>query len=430
MRYLRTLLLFQLLIGWAFASPKCSLKALSAAREESSSQVDVVGCLSKESEKLKLTDDDGNVYYLIGQAGNLRNKVGDELDITGVQPHPPIAPSQYSAPETTLTVNKIETVVHQHRSGVPPILPAVAAWDVSTNGDFGVSYRYPKTFERTESWGPNSEPNFVDQAGSKPILLESRSIPSAIYPDSNFEGGSFAVFVNPGIHSQGTCTQFTSFVPKQTAVYTVQETHYARTESSSVGAGHVSSIYFFHTFKNGFCYEFNFAIEEHNTTGMMLPCSTHWVTEQNYFEFMNAFLSEVRFIPPMVKPEIAKTPDTAPKVVSFEHSQVTVDIAHHVEVSWATEGADYVQLHYVCVKNLYVSDMSEGGNLGCGSPVERNYPASGSASLFLDNLETSDVQFVVTVQPFFAGKSYPHEARTMTMPIPSDQPSERKEIKK
>src|SRR5215469_10272378 len=57
-------------------------------RQDSGAKVEVLGCLSKESGQLKLTDEDGNVFDLIGWTDWLRRHTGDELKATGIQAHP------------------------------------------------------------------------------------------------------------------------------------------------------------------------------------------------------------------------------------------------------------------------------------------------------------------------------------------------------
>ena len=387
-------------------------------------KVDILGCLSKQAGKLKLTDEDGIVYDLIGHPVGLENQIGDELDVTGTEDKPPEPPSEHPVPDTLLRVTKIETVVHMNRSGVPPVLGNVANWGSYTDPNYGLHFRYPKTFENTEDGG--TEPNFADWERGSAVLIKSFSIPHEIYPDSNYEGGELTAFVDSRIRSEGTCRQFSSFRPEYTSLRTVHGITYTHTVSTSVGMGHVSEVYYFHVFQHGLCYELDFTFEGHNTTGMPLPCTNQWVSDHNQFELMDALLSQVTFLPPQITPATATTPSGIPTVVSFTHSPVTLDVMNIVEVSWTTTHADYVQLHYECVTNLFVSAVNRGGNMACGRSVDLNFPPNGTASLGLQNLNPTPVQLVITVVPFSTGRRYEEESKVITIPV-SPLPSLRRE---
>ena len=390
----------------------------------SSSEVDVVGCLSNESGKLKLTDEDGNMYYLIGRVAGLMGHIGDELDVTGIQEHPPTAPTEHSIPETILRVTEVEIVLHMSPFGVPPVLGDVATWDSYTNHNYGVSFRYPKTFEHSEEQAARVESNFVDQDKTVAVSFESLGIPRETYPNSNFVGGSFTAFVDSSIRSEGTCRQFSSFWPEHTSSRAIHGVKYIQTLFAGAAAGTGSTTYYFHTYQNGLCYEFDFDFDGANGTGMMLMCSTQWVVDRNEFELMDAVLSQIGFLAPEFKASVGGKPrqKLLPTVVSFAHSPVIEDRSSNVEVSWATDDADYVQLHAQCVKNLIVADLGSGAGITCGAVIDRNFPANGSVSLMLGNFNPTPVQFVITVVPFSKGVGYPSESKTMTIPIEPHPP--------
>jgi hypothetical protein len=98
---------------------KTSNQSPTSQGEES--EVDVVGCLTRESGKLQISDE-GNVHDLLGHAAELRNHVGDEMDIIGMQKHPSTRPTNRSSPETNLKVTVVETVLHKNPLGVRPLL--------------------------------------------------------------------------------------------------------------------------------------------------------------------------------------------------------------------------------------------------------------------------------------------------------------------
>ncbi len=399
---------------------KCVPQSTEADAALQPSKVDIVGCLSEQAGKFKLTDEDGIIYDLIGSTAGLNNQIGDELDVTGTEDHPPEPPSGHPVPDTLLRVTKIETVLHMNPSGVSPVLGHIATWSSYTDPNYGLHFRYPKTFENSEDG--RAVPNFADWEKGSAVRIKSFAIPHETYPDSDYDGGELTAFVDSRIRSEGTCRQFSSFWPLYTSLRTVHGIAYTHTISTSVGMGHVSEVYYFHVFQHGLCYELDFTFEGHNTTGMPLPCTNQWVSEHNQFELMDALLSEVRFLPPQTAAAVAKEPSGTPAVVSFTRSPVAVDVMNIVEVSWTTTHADYVQLHYECVMNLLVSEVDPGGNMTCGGSVDRNFPPNGTASLGLENFNPGPVQLVVTVIPFFEGHGYKESSKAITIvaaPLPS-----------
>jgi len=388
----------------------------STEHGEAGSHVNVVGCLSEQSGSFKLTDEDGNVYDLAGQTAGLEKHVGDELEVSGLQPHPPIPPSEHSLPETTLHVTAIKTLLHVSPEGVPPVLGDL--WDSYTSQNYGFELRYSRKFGYRDGEDTHPQANFVDEDKASASSLVSLGIPAETYPESNFVEGSFTAIVAPGIRSEGTCTQFGAFLPEYTSSLTIHGVKYAKTLSAGVAMGTTSSEYYFHTFQNGLCYELAFEFREANGTGMPLTCSVQRVSERNEFELMNAVLSQARFLTPEFKPRLAEPlrKNSPPAVIAFEHSAIVGDRSISFDLSWDTEGADYVQLHYECVKNLIVS-LSFGRDLKCGDPTNRNFPAKGSASLMLGNFNLETVNLVVAVEPFFEGVGYPERSKAMTIAI-------------
>jgi hypothetical protein len=420
----RPLTVMLLSIGCAAAVHKCAPQSTGETQVAAQPlKVDVVGCLSEQGGKFKLTDDDGIVYQLIGHTAALKNQIGDELDVTGLEERQPESPSEHPVPDIPLRVTKLETVLHMSPSGVPPVLGDIVTWSSYRDPNYGLHFRYPKTVEDSEDG--RAEFNFADWEKGSAVHIKSLAIPQQIYPESNYYGGQLIAFVDPNIRSEGTCRQFSSFWPESTSTRTVHGVTCAQTVSTGVGAGHIISEYYFHTFQHDLCYELDFVFEGHNSTGMPLPCTNQWVSEENEFQLMDALLSEVRFLPPQITPAPAKRPSGIPTVVSFTHSPVIVDVMDIVEVSWATEHADYVQLHSQCVANVFVSEMARE-NMPCGAAVDRNFPANGTASLGLLNLNPEPIQMVITVVPFSDGRGYEGNSKAITIPV-TTLPSQRKE---
>ncbi len=419
------LIVVLLSIGGAAAQKCVSQSAVETQAAAPPSKVDVVGCLSKQAGKLKLTDEDGIIYELIGHTAGLKNQIGDELDVTGTE-HQPLEPAtDHPVPDKTLRVTNVETVLHMNPSGVPPVLGRVATWNIYTNPNDGLHFRYPKVFDDREDGASGTESNFADWGKVPPIRIKSLAMPQGIYPDSNYQGGQLTAFVDSNIQSEGACRQFSSFWPEHTSTRTVHGITYAQTVSGEVGMGHVSTVYYFHIFHHGLCYELDFTFEGHNTTGMPLPCTNQWVSEQNEFELMDALLSQVTFLPPQNQPAAPKRPSGIPTVASFTNSPVNMDVMNIVKVSWTTTHADYVQLHYRCVANIFVSEMIRGGNMPCGAAVDRNFPANGTASIGLQNFNPEPIQLVITVIPFSDGRGYKENSKAITIPV-TTLPSQRK----
>ena len=266
--------------------------ASSSSGVEQAAEVSRVGCLSNQSGKLKLTDEDGHIYDLIGHAAELGKQVGDELEVSGTE-GATTPPREHSAAETTLRVAGVRTILHRNAAGVRPTLDDVAHWASYSEKAYGVSGHYPRVFVRLAQSDPHVTPNFVNQNGV--VTLQRMGVPREVYPNSNFVGGSFTAFVNPTIRSEGTCRQFTSFWPEHTPTVIANGINFAETLHVGVATGTISSAYYLHTYQNGFCYEFAFDFDEENTTGMVLVCAVQWVSEQNEQELMNSLLSQISF---------------------------------------------------------------------------------------------------------------------------------------
>jgi hypothetical protein len=194
--------------------------------------------------------------------------------------------------------------------------------------------------------------------------------------------------------------------------------NFAETLQVDAAAGSTDVEYYVHTYQNGLCYEFAFDFLEKNTTGMALMCAVQWVSGQNERELVNSLLSQISFGVPTLKPAVAEKASrtSLPSVVSFDQGPVIVDRSTKIKVSWSTRGADFVQLHYPCVKGLFVSDVS-ATNMRCGPLVDHNYPPNGSTELRLGNFNPSPVPFALSIEPFSGGVGYPKQSKTITLPI-------------
>lgn len=379
-------------------------------------EVSVVGCLSNESGRLKLSDEDGNIYHLIGNDAELGKQVGDELEVSGTEDSPPTRPTEHSVPETTLRVARVKTIVHRNPAGVRPSLGDVANWAGYRDETYGVGFGYPRMFERLHELSPEVTSDFVVEDGV--VTLQSIGAGKEIYPNSNFYNAGFTAFVNPNIRSEGTCKRFASFWPEHTFTFIVNGIKYAETLEVNGSAGSVDTVYHLHTYQSGFCYEFAFEFNEEDGTGMPLMCAVQWLSAQNEHQLIDSLLSQVSFVTPAFERAVAEKPSqrSVPLVPSFDHGPVVVDRLTRVKVSWSTRGADFVQLHYPCTNKLYVSAL-EYPSMRCGTVVDRNLPANGSAELLLGNYNPSPVPLALSIEPFSDGAGYPEQSKTITIPV-------------
>jgi hypothetical protein len=420
------------LLAIAIAFPLCnSLWAqTSQQKNPTSSVVEAVGCVDRKEGRFELTNAFWwVVYYLTGRTAGLENHIGDEVTLHGLEvPSPaPSTPATSTGERRppTLHVTSVEFMVHKNPEGVRPILGNLDRWVSHENPLYGIRLRYPATFGDAKSEYMQVQTNFAGQAPVTGNSIVNVSVPRDTYPESNFVGGGFTVFVDPRIRSEGTCKQFRSFWPEHTSSTPVNGINYSRTILDGVAAGTGSATYYFHTFQHGLCYEFAFEFAEENGGGMDVPCSIQWVTENNEFELMRGVLSTVSFPTPQLERATNEVPSHKPASVPlFEHGPVLQESvgrgsANTVDISWKVN-ADYVQIRYPCTKFLYASTIqrSDYGLGTCGENTDTNLPANGSMSLLLSNYNSEPVDLVLTIMPFLEGEANPKQSKTISITAP------------
>jgi hypothetical protein len=374
--------------------------------------------LLETSGNLILIDKAGATYLLKGHAAELRSHVRDELSVNGRIR----AAAHESSGDYALGVVSFRTILRRSTTGVQPRLGEPRDWSTFKDKSFGVVVRHPKTFLQQEVELCCLQSNFVNPTGI--LTLHIWSIPREVYRGSNLKGGAFAVYVDPKIRSEGTCRQFGSTKAGYTFSKTLGGIRYSQTLSAGVGMGTEDIHYHLHTFQNGFCYEFTIEFDQANGTGMETSfCLIQWLSNDNEQELVNSLLSRVSFVTPDNKNAARAVAAPKPLVTSLEQS--SENDATQIAVSWSTEGADYVQLQYRCIQQLFVMNFADSGEMNCGGPTDRNFPPIGSASLELSNFNTTAVSFVLTVVPFSDGTEYHAGSKTITMEIAPDgfQPS-------
>ncbi|MGA2806929.1 MAG: hypothetical protein ABSE87_02290, partial [Terracidiphilus sp.] len=307
----------------------------------------VVGCLSERSGKLILADKDGDSYLPEGHTAELNAHIGDELSVSGR-----FGSSRESGGEYALEVASFRTVLRKNPAGVEPRLGGRGDWSTFTNKKFGVAVRHPKTFLRQDVEPCCVSSDFVNPTGI--VTLHIWSVPREVYPGSNFRGGAFEVSVDPTIRSEGTCRQFEQTTPGATFSKTWGGIRYAQTLREGVGLGTADIEYHLHTFQNGYCYEFAIEFDEADGTGMEDRCSIQWLTENNREKLLDLLLAQVSFVAPETRNAARSLPAPQPQGTSLAQSPVSEEPATQIAVSWSTEGADYVQLQYPCIEQVFV----------------------------------------------------------------------------
>jgi hypothetical protein len=391
---------------------------------DSSAEVEVDGCVDRKDGRFEITNELWWVLYsLTGQTAGLKNHIGDEVKVRGIETEP-VSVSKKGRRPPTLKVTSIEFITHKNPEGVRPVLDDLNTWVKYENPLYGVRVRYPATFGLEGSGNPTSQANFAGQDGSTSVRILSVNIPGNTYPGSNFVDGVFAIFVNPNIHSEGTCSQFARIWPEHTALTNIGGVSYTRTMGDGVAAGTDYTGYDFHTFQNGLCYELTFDFAEGNGGGMDIPCAIQWVSEDNLFELMNGVLKQTSYFKPELKLASADQENVVPTITSFEHDRPFeggIGMVTMMNISWKTQNADYVRLSYKCVDNVYVTIIqptTPGYSIDCGEKAQDNSMPNGSVELMLGNFNHASVNVVISVEPFRAGVGYPKESRSVSVEVP------------
>ena len=200
------------------------------------------------------------------------------------------------------------------------------------SADYGISFRYPKTYSLTKDdkanleWaglGP-VEMNFVQSGGT---TLAAVQLPSGMYPHTDFAAGFFSVSVNPKLTAK-ECEQF-AFEDAKPAAAGVSEddmdnsspikpaqvklgaAEFTEVESSGGASSTHADAKYYHVFQNGACYEFALGLE---TSGDQAGVKA--VDHNRVFNKLNWMLSTVKItaagVPAKTVPAVAATPEATP----------------------------------------------------------------------------------------------------------------------
>jgi hypothetical protein len=181
---------------------------------------------------------------------------------------PPAAPPVVAAPTVLppTASQAAETKKPVHKS---PRQHKLATYK---NGDYGVSFRYPKYYSLKEGEEANLEwdglgpveMNFVQPGGTTLTAVE---LPASMFAGTDFTSAFFNVSVNPTVTSE-QCQQFAwpeagganeePVLPEKEKVGAAE---FDEIEASAAAQMKQADAKYYHIFQNGMCYEFALGVE-------------------------------------------------------------------------------------------------------------------------------------------------------------------------
>jgi hypothetical protein len=402
--------------GRGFVLAVVTLTTLAAfmprCHPESPSPVEVVGCLLGSAEHLLLQDEDGTAHLLEGHGALLKAHIGDELKLRGML--------KETDSGDILHVLSFSTIVNRN-AGVQPRLGDPRSWKDYRNDKFGFEVRIPRSFssQNEEPAATATEANFAGESPAR--MLKTWSFPSSVYPHSNFEFGSFSVYVAEDIRSEGTCLQFGLAEPELTISPTFANLRYRLTQSAGAAGPQLDEHYDLHTFQNGFCYQLSVGFGEYSGMGSALLCAMRWPNRQKLIDLV---LEHVSFFLPQERRPSAVEANAPPKMTSFKGTPTGGGPGFLINLNWSSTDADYVQLQYPCT-DLFVR---LGEEITCGAPSHRDLPPNGSTELLITNLTGRAVSLEITAVPFSRGKPNSDGAKKILLDVPPERTSTNKPL--
>ena len=260
-----------------------------------------VGCLGGPPGAFQLSDSEGYVYSLTGRTSGMEKYAGDEISVQGTK----------DESTQTLEVRNFKEIFRAPDPKLGPWFSNRSNWGTQTNRKFGIQFALPRLSNSTAASGPDGQANFAVERGT--VTLAQLDIPRKIYPDTNFIGGSFAIFVNPQITNRQSCEQFGAFDPRSLSSRTISGIRYAELTVSDNGMGKFYSDYYFHAFQNNLCYELSFKLGSYNTGMQNLGCTVSVVGEKDDLNVIEALAGRVSFFRPGTEITGVGKPNSIPK---------------------------------------------------------------------------------------------------------------------
>jgi hypothetical protein len=217
-----------------------------------------------------------------------------------------------SQPAITQPLTPVSATMTLPPATEPAAEPAVKAHEPGSyqNSSLGVSFQYPWQYSQKKGRFANLDTdgneivpmNFVHSGG---IALSTVEIPQGYFPDTDFVSAYFNLSVNPKLNAE-ECSQFSLFeldhdVSKVDKVK-VGEMEFSRIKSDISGP----AVTYYHTFKNGVCYEVALGMQTDDSTENAKP-----VNRAKVFRRLESVLATVQ-IDSLEAPETTTQTASAP----------------------------------------------------------------------------------------------------------------------
>jgi hypothetical protein len=402
-----------LLLAWAI----CYLPSADAQTaggpdapptDEKPDSIAVEGCLSNTGSPgfflLSNTDELPRPSYRITGPASVLERYANEWDtvrIVGVI-------TGYGDPPTIRT--KSIRLIHRQiiRS---PELGKSSDWHAYSNADYGVSIKYPASFQPPPDQPDQQQSsNFVNPGSAKTLL--ALTIPREIYPNTTFAGGSVSVSVSDETPNAATCSVFGQTWVGAPGARTVQGIAYSEGIIPSVAGGTSYPGYFFHTFQNGRCYEVDVEVAVGNVRNYDLGCDLDLVDDE---ALMNPILSGLSFSKPAIEAKLSAHSVDSPNIASFEATPAPSGFIPETKISWSVSGADYVRVTFKCDPNIGTAQREV--ECGPAAYVSYGYAEDGSVVAEFQNRNRGPASVLVTLQPFLNGVGDPAWSKTISVSV-------------
>jgi hypothetical protein len=410
----RLVLLF---LAPAFACAQWVASQTTPSRDEGADEVTVGGCLYGGRGNFNLVNADDS-FELRGDLSALNKYLGDEVQVRGKQ--------EGSDHRLSIIVSGVTLAFKAPQVELSKTISDPGNWHFQTNELYGIRFALPIVPENATGGG-SAFANFVAETGT--ITLGELPIPGEIYPGTGFVGGNFLLSVNPEIKNRQSCEKFGASEPRFLSHSNFGGTQYTKLMVGDAAMGTSYEELYFHTFQNGICYEVAFRFGETNTANQDFGCRVprHGDTDLVLKEFMR----RISYLPPATVHSPENSSGT-PKVTSFTTSSAIVNGVNDrgvAELSWTTEGADYVELSYHCSNfalGVVIAEQGGAGGRNCENdpkPITRqtqqlNHPPNSEVEVGLANFHQLDpISIVVTITPFSHGAPYPTARKSITISV-------------
>ena len=313
-------------------------------------RITVEGCLTEWSEeKFSFSNYSGKSYDLIGDHSLLNKHAswmpGENVCVQGT----------VSSDDSDINVTSIRNLPKRVARLILPLALLHNGANTRTSPTVSVSdCRNRSRLLRTTICGPQFSGR--EWRGQFGVLCDrgpsfvSHHVPECDKDTDSYDGGRFAIFVNPLVTNQGACNQFGQSDPERHAWRTFHGMKFSETSESSAGMGQYYDYDYYHTFQNGLCYEFVFS-DHGSAVNPYDPCACAYPEVPGTDRLAQTILSQLSFPEPQSGAIVSSKAKTKPEIVSFTASSTTADDAKNrgsIRFSWSTKNADFVRFSYSC----------------------------------------------------------------------------------